>query len=76
MLMVSSGYGIDENALDICGPILEGRGVSVRSAGMGGVSAAVSSGVDGLYSNPATLTGLKSKEVLFMHHRWLREVRR
>ncbi|MBU1615760.1 PorV/PorQ family protein [bacterium] len=73
MLMVGSGYGIDEGAGTSVAPFLK-VGVSVRSAGMGGVSAAVSSGVDGLYSNPATLAGLKSKEALFMHHRWLEEV--
>jgi len=73
VLMTGSAFGIDENAGTSAACFLK-VGTSVRSAGMGGVSAAVSSGVDGLYSNPAALAGPKSKEALFMHHRWLEEV--
>lgn len=54
VFVAGSAFGIDEGAGTSVAPFLK-VGVSVRSAGMSGVSAAVPSGVDGLYSNPATL---------------------
>jgi len=73
MLMIGSAYGIDENAGTSVAPFLK-MGVSARSAGMGGVSVAIGEGVNGFYSNPASLAGIESREAMFMRHQWLEEV--
>ncbi|MBU0568809.1 PorV/PorQ family protein [bacterium] len=72
-LMTGSAFGIDENAGTSAACFLK-VGLSVRSAGMGGAGVALAEGVDGLSLNPAALVGLKSKEVLLMHHSYLEEV--
>ncbi|MEK9148757.1 MAG: PorV/PorQ family protein, partial [Candidatus Desantisbacteria bacterium] len=73
ILMAGFAYGIDENAGTSVAPFLK-VGASARSAGMGGVSVAISGGADGLYSNPASLAYLGKKEIIFMRHQWLEEV--
>ena len=73
VFVAGSALGIDENAGTSAAPFLK-VGTSVKSAGMGGAGIALAKGVDGLALNPATLASLKSKEALFMHHRWLEEV--
>jgi len=73
MLVAGFGYGTDDNAGTSVAPFLK-LGASARSAGMGGVSCAISSGADGLWSNPASLAGLTGRDALFMRHQWLEEV--
>jgi hypothetical protein len=60
VLVAGSAYGIDENAGTSVAPFLK-IGVSARSAGIGGVSVAVCEGVNGLWSNPASLASIQIK---------------